>query len=181
MNPLARLHPGQMRAASAELAPCADCACAAFLSQEEVRDFCSLLTLADRVLIAGPDAETTAAQLLTLCLDEYGFLAEIVDARTMQWVQPSDTVVAFWGSQTATALMDLLRPALEARAILLAVTVDQPSALLQRADAAITLPPLSNGGRYADQGSPGFDLLSIIAVDAIRRDLTLRRHVAFWS
>jgi hypothetical protein len=98
MNRLARLRPAHTMAASADVAAvCADCACAARLSEEEVRDFCSLLSLADRVLLASSDADATAAQLLSVCLDELGFLAQVVDARTMHWVEPSHTVVGHRG------------------------------------------------------------------------------------
>jgi len=62
--------------------------------QEELRDFCSLLSLADRVLIASPDRDATAARLLSVVLEDLGFVAQVVDARTIHRVQRYDTVVA---------------------------------------------------------------------------------------
>jgi D-arabinose 5-phosphate isomerase GutQ len=144
-----------------------------------VRDFCSLLSLADRVLLASADPDTTAARLLGVCLHELGFLAEVVDAETMNSVQRYDTVVVLCGSATDRDLMDLLRPALQVGAVLLAVAVCRPSALLRLADAAIIIPP-SSSDKPAVQDPPqvSFDLRSIIAVDAIRRDLVRRRCTA---
>jgi DNA-binding MurR/RpiR family transcriptional regulator len=151
--------------------------CSAYLpEEEELRDFCSLLSLADRVLIASPDADATAARLLSLVLEDLGLIAQVVDARTIHRVQRYDTVVAVCAAGVDPGLIHLLRPALQARAVLLAVTVSRRSALLPLADAAVTVSAPADGWLPADPSSPsgGFDLRLMVAVDAIRRDLDRR-------
>lgn len=178
MNELARLRGAQAPTASADMtALSAHCVCAAHPSEEEVGDFCTLLSLADRVLLANADPDTTAARLLGVCLDELGFPTEVLDAGTMHSVQRYDTVVVFCSSATDPDLMNLLQPVLQVGAVLLAVTVGGPSAFLRLADAALINPP-SSSGALSEQDRPqvSFDLRSIIAVDAIRRDLVRRRH-----
>ena len=149
--------------------------------EEELRDFCSLLSLADRVLIASPDCDATAARLLSVVLEDLGFYAQMVDARTIHRVQRHDTVVAVCAAEADPGLIDLLRPALRARAVLLAVTVSRRSALLPLADAAVTVSGPAVGWLPADRAtsSGGFDLRLIVAVDAIRRDLDSRRRAPF--
>ena len=149
--------------------------------QEELRDFCSLLSLADRVLIASPDRDATAARLLSVVLEDLGFVAQVVDARTIHRVQRYDTVVAVCAAEADSGLIDLLRPALRARVVLLAVTVSRRSALLPLADAAVTVSAPAVGRLSADQATSivGFDLRLIVAVDAIRRDLDRRRRAPF--
>jgi DNA-binding MurR/RpiR family transcriptional regulator len=146
--------------------------------EEELRDFCSLLSLADRVLIASPDGDATAARLLCVVLEDLGFIAQVVDARTIRRVQRYDTVVAVCAAEADPGLIDLLRPALQARAVLLAVTASRRSALLPLADAAVTVSAPAVGRLPADRAtsSGGFDLRLIVAVDAIRRDLDRRRR-----
>lgn len=144
---------------------------------EELRDVCSLLSLADRILLVSPEADATVARLLSVVLEDLGFHAHVVTARTIQRVQPIDTVVAVCAAEVDPALIHLLRPVLAARAVLIAVTVSRQRALLPLADAAITVPAPLDGGFPADQSSsrPGLDLRLIVAVDAIRRDLERRR------
>jgi DNA-binding MurR/RpiR family transcriptional regulator len=155
----------------------AHCVCAAHPSEEEVRDFCSLLSLADRVRLASADPDRAAARLLGVCLDELGFPTEVVDAGTMHSVQRYDTLVVLGSLATDPDLMNLLRPVLQVGAVLLAVTVGGPSALLRLADAALINPPSSRGGpSEQDRPQVSFDGRSIIAVDAIRRDLVRRQH-----
>lgn len=165
-------------ASTADRSPRGTGGCAAYLlDQEELRDFCSLLSLAERILIASPDADATAARLLSVVLEDLGFVAQVVDARTIQRVQRYDTVVAVCAAEADSGLIDLLRPALRARAVLLAVTVSPRSALLPLADAAVTVSAPDEGWLPADPSSPSgaFDLRLIVAVDAIRRDLDRRR------
>jgi DNA-binding MurR/RpiR family transcriptional regulator len=165
-------------AVAADASPWSTRAGAAYVPDpEELRDLCSLLSLADRVLIASSDADAIAARLLGVVLEDLGFFAQVVNARTIPRVDPYDTVVAVCSAEVDPALIHLLRPALQARAALLAVTVSRRSALLPLADAAITVPGLPDGGPAAGQTafSVGFDLRLIVAVDAIRRDLESRR------
>ena len=166
-------------AVAADRSPGSTRACAAFLPDpREVRDWCSLLSLADRVLIASPDADATVAQLLTVVLEDLGFIAQVVNGRTIHCVDAHDTVVAVCAADVDPALIRLLRPVRSARAVLLAVTVSQRSALLPLADAAITVPARAHGGPPTDQASfsVGLDVRLIVAVDAIRRDLRRRRR-----
>jgi hypothetical protein len=152
---------------------------AAFVpDDEELRDFSSLLSLAERVLIASPDADATAARLLGVILEDLGFVAQMVDARTIHRVEPHDTVVAVCAADADLGFMHLLRPALQARAVLLAVTVSRRSALLPLADASVTVSASAEGLLPAVQNpsTVGFDLRLIVAVDAIRRDLDRRRR-----
>jgi DNA-binding MurR/RpiR family transcriptional regulator len=151
---------------------------ASMRDEEELRDFCSLLTLADRVLLASPDADATATRLLSVVLEDLDFIAQVVNARTIHRVQPYDTVVALCAAEADPALIDLLRPAIEAGAVLLAVTVTRRSDLLPLADAAVTVSAPAVGRLPADRATSigGFDLRLILAVDAIRRDLDRRRR-----
>jgi DNA-binding MurR/RpiR family transcriptional regulator len=153
-----------------------DGASSSLRDEQELRDFCSLLSLADRVLLASPDVDVTAARLLGLVLEDLGFIAQVVDDRTIHRVGPYDTVVAVCAAGVDPGLLDLLRPALQAKAVLLAVTVSRRSALLPLADAAITVCAPVIGWPSADPSSSraGFDLRLIVAVDAIRRDLDRR-------
>jgi DNA-binding MurR/RpiR family transcriptional regulator len=146
--------------------------------EEELRDFCSLLTLADRVLIASPDADATAARLFGVVLEDLDFVALVVNARTIHRVQRYDTVVAVCAAEADPGLIHLLRPALQARAVLLAVTVTRRSDLIPLADAAVTVSAPADGRPPSGQAasSVGFDLRLIVAVDAIRRDLDRRRR-----
>jgi hypothetical protein len=87
-------------------------------------------------------------------------------------------VVVVCAADADTGLIDLLRPALQAQAVLLAVTVSRRSALLPLADAAVTVSAPADGRLPADQATStgGLDLRLIVAVDAIRRDLDRRRR-----
>ncbi len=151
---------------------------ASLRDEEELRDFCSLLSLAERVLIASPDTDATAGRLLSVVLEDLDFIAQVVNARTIHRVQPSDTVVALCAAEADTGLIHLLRPALQARAVLLAVTVTRQSDLLPLADAAVTVSAPAHGRPQSGHAasSVGFDLRLIVAVDAIRRDLDRRRR-----
>ena len=143
----------------------------------ELRDVCSLVSLADRVLLVSPAADSTVTRLLGVVLEDLGFHAQVVTAATVHLVRPCDTVVAVCAAEVDPVFIRLLRPVLVARAVLLVVTVSARSALLPLADAAITLPTLSGGGPLAGQPSPsmGLDLRLVVAVDAIHRDLERRR------
>lgn len=148
------------------------------LSQEGVRDVCSLLNLADRVLVASPAADAVTARLLVVCLEELGFLAEVVDARSIHRVQRHDTVAVICGADSDPALIDLVWPAVQVQAVLLAVTASTHSALRGVADAVIAIPPSGTPACSAGAGSsrPGVDLGLFVAVDAIRADLDRRRR-----
>ena len=84
------------------------------LNDEEISDFCSLLMLADRVLIAGDAEHMAPARLLTACLTELGFSAHIADCMASSEVTAHDALVVFdlTGSES---LWRLVEPALKAR------------------------------------------------------------------
>jgi D-arabinose 5-phosphate isomerase GutQ len=117
------------------------CACAVRISQEEVSDFCSVLSLADRIFVAGSADATTLAALFRLGLAEFfGFDAHVLDTATVRHVEPADTVVAIAGPQQDAALTDVVRIVGDTQAALLAVATHRTPLLLRQADAAITVP-----------------------------------------
>ena len=143
---------------------------------EEVSDFCSLLMLADRVLVAGEAEHTAPARLLTVCLTELGFAAHIADSMTIADVTPDDTLVVLdlTGSE---ALGRLLEPALKAHPILLAVTAGSLfSPVAKQADAIVTLPIWPSSPTLQDQHMyiAGLQLMCFLVVDALRLNLLER-------
>jgi len=151
------------------------CACAVRISEEEVSAVCSVLSLADRVLVAGSADATTLAALFRLGLHEFGFDAYVPDTTTVRHVEPADTVVAIAGPQPDAALTDIVRIVVDTQAVLLAVATHRTPLLLRRADAAITV-PWTAGTESMRQGSAEDVLhcMSLVAIHAIRRDLTRR-------
>jgi D-arabinose 5-phosphate isomerase GutQ len=160
------------------------CACTVRISEEEVSDFCSVLSLADRVFVAGSADATTVAGLFRLSLDDFGFDAHVLDTTTVRYVEPADTVVAIAGPQPDTALTDIVRIVVDTQAVLLAVATHRTPLLLRQADAAITV-PWTGGTESMWEGSAEevFDLMSLVGIHAIRRDLTRRcsRDSPRWS
>ena len=150
------------------------CVCERQISEEEVSDFCSVHSLADRVFVAGSADATTEAAMLRLILDEFGFAAHVLDTATVCHVEPTDAVVAISGPQPDAGLMDVLRPVCDTQAVLLAAATDRTPALLRRADAAITVPSTACEKSIGRGPAEGFDLMSLVAVHAIRRELTRR-------
>jgi DNA-binding MurR/RpiR family transcriptional regulator len=145
---------------------------------EEVSDFCSLLMLADRILVAGEAEHTGPARLLTACLTELGFAAHMADCMTISDVTPDDTliVVDVTGSD---ALWRLVKPALKVRPILLAVTAGTLfPPLAKQADATVSLPnwwPPSSRDQH--MYVTGLQLMCFLIVDAIRLNLLQRTRV----
>ena len=148
------------------------------LGGEEVSDFCSLLMLADRILVAGEAEHTAPARLLTACLTELGFAAHIADCMTISEVTPEDTLVVL-DVTGSDALWRLVEPALKVRPILLAVTAGTPfSPLAKQADAAVTLPIWSPPSlRDQHMYVTGLRLLCFLIVDAIRLNLLQRTRI----
>jgi D-arabinose 5-phosphate isomerase GutQ len=151
------------------------CACAVRISQEEVSDFCSVLSLADRVFVAGSADATSLAALFRLGLHEFGFDAHVLDTTTVRHVEPADTVVAIAGPQPDAALTDIVRIVVDTQAVLLAVATHRTPLLLRRADAAITVPWTAGTESMRKESAEAvFDLMSLVTIHAIRRDLTRR-------
>jgi D-arabinose 5-phosphate isomerase GutQ len=136
-----------------------------------------VLILADRVFVAGSAHATTLAGLFRLGLHEFGFGAHVLDTTTVRHVEPADTVVAIAGPQPDAALTDIVRIVVDTQAVLLAVATHRTPLLLRRADAAITVPGTA-GTESMPEGSTEdvFDLMSLVTIHAIRRDLTRRRR-----
>lgn len=151
------------------------CVCTARISGEEGTDFCSVLSLADRVFVAGSADARTVAALFRLGLDESGFDAHVLDATTVRHVEPADTVVAIAGPQPDAALIDIVRIVVDTQAVLLAVATHRTPWLLREADAAITV-PWTTCTEFMREGPAEdvFDLMSLVAIHAVRRDLTRR-------
>ena len=151
-------------------------ACTVRISEEEVSDFCSVLSLADRVFVAGSADATTLAALFRLSLHEFGFDAQVLDTTTVRHVEPADTVIAIAGPQPDAALTDIVRIVVDTQAVLLAVATQRTPLLLRRADAAITVPwTAGTESMRKESAEEVFDLMSLVAIHAIRRDLTRRR------
>jgi hypothetical protein len=64
------------------------CACQVRISEEEVSDFCSVLSPADRVFVVGSADTATVARLFRLSLDDLGFVADLLDTATV--CRPAD-------------------------------------------------------------------------------------------
>jgi hypothetical protein len=58
------------------------CACTVRISGEEVSDFCSVLSLADCVFVAGLADAMTVAALFRLSVYEFGSDAHVLDTTT---------------------------------------------------------------------------------------------------
>jgi len=71
----------QMTASDERAALRSICACTVRISQEEVSDFCSVLSLADRVFVAGSADATTVAALFRLGLAEFGLMPTSLTSR----------------------------------------------------------------------------------------------------
>jgi len=151
------------------------CACTVRISEEEVSDFCSVLSLADRVFVAGSADAATVAALFRLSLHEFGCDAHVLDTTTVRHVEPADTVVAIAGPQPDAALTAMVRIVVDTEAVLLAVATHRTAPLLGQADAAITV-PWTAGSESMRKGSAEevFDLTSLVTLHAIRRELTRR-------
>jgi D-arabinose 5-phosphate isomerase GutQ len=152
-----------------------NCACTVRISEEEVSDFCSVLSLAGRVFVAGSADATTVAALFRLSLHEFGFDAHVLDTTTVCRVEPADTVVAIAGPQPDAALTAIVRIVVDTEAVVLAVATHRTAPLLGRADAAITV-PWTAGSESMRRGSAEeiFDLTSLVTLHAIHRELTRR-------
>ena len=85
------------------------CACTVRISREEVSDFCSVLSLADRVFVAGSADAMTVAALFRLSVYEFGSDAHVPDSTTVRHVEPTDTVVVIAGPRPDAALTDIVR------------------------------------------------------------------------
>jgi hypothetical protein len=85
------------------------CACTVRISREEVSDFCSVLSLADRVFVAGSADAMTVAALFRLSVYEFGSDAHVPDTTTVRHVEPTDTVVVIAGPRPDAALTDIVR------------------------------------------------------------------------
>ena len=148
------------------------------LDGEEVSDFCSLLTLADRIFVAGEAEHSAPTRLLTVCLTELGFAAYIADCMTISDVTPDDTLVVL-DITGSGALWGLVEPVLKVRPILLAVTAGAPfSPLAKQADATVSLPIWSPPSlRDQHMHVTGLRLLCFLIVDAIRLNLLQRTRI----
>ena len=156
---------------------CPTCGYPPRLVAEEVHDLCSLLHLADRVLVVSPDEDSIAVRLLALGLEELGLPTEVVSVRTIARVRPHDTVVVVCGAAPEAGMTALLAPVLQARAVLLAVTTSEAGDLASLADAVITLPV--GPARAAPLGDRPptelADAAAVLAVGAVQRELRRRR------
>jgi hypothetical protein len=148
------------------------------ISEEDVRDFCSLLSLADRVFVVASAEALTMASLFQLSLDEFGFTSRILDLTTVRCVQPADTVVALCGPDPDPALKGILKTVIETQAVLLTVAMQRLPFLRDRADAEITVSSTRGEGSMAYAPvQDNFDFMALVALHAIRRDLIRRRHL----
>jgi D-arabinose 5-phosphate isomerase GutQ len=165
----------QMTASDERVALRGICACTVRISEEEVSDFCSVLSLAGRVFVAGSADATTVAALFRLSLAEFGFDAHVLDTTTVRRVEPADTVVAIAGPQPDAALTAMVRIVVDTQAVLLAVATHRTALLLGQSDAAITV-PWTAGTESMRKGSAEevCDPMSLVTLHAIRRELTRR-------
>ncbi len=147
------------------------------ISAQEVSDFCSVLSLAERVHIVGAGRTEPAMSMLAAQLTGLGY--PVYGAEWLTAVEASDTVVIINGppSPNQRSLLDpLLRPAIEAGAVLLAIATDGWSPVLTLADAGIAIPLPRPRGRANDRllACAAFDLLVSLIVDVVGQDLAGR-------
>lgn len=146
------------------------------ISAQEVSDFCSLLFLAEQVLIMAPGRNEPAATMLATQLTTLGYSVHGVER--LRTVEATDTVVVVLGPvrHQQPVLGPLLRPATETGAVLLAIAAEDCSTVLRLADAAITIPLPRPQGRTDDSllASAAFDLLVSLTVAIVGRDLAGR-------
>ena len=146
------------------------------ISTQEVSDFCSLLFLAEQVLVVGPGRSEPAATMLAAQLSALGYSVHGVER--LRTVEATHTVVVVTGPAPyqQSVLDPLLRPATETGAVLLAIAAEDCSAVLTLADAAITI-PLPKPRKHTEGsllGCTAFDLLAALTVAIVGRDLAGR-------
>ena len=146
-------------------------------SAQEVSDFCSLLFLAEQVLVVGTGRHEPAATMLATELSTLGYSVHGVER--LRTVAATDTVVVINGPapHQRSVLDPLLRSTTETGAVLLAIAAEDCSAVLTLADAVITIPLPSPPGRTDDSllACTAFDLLAALTVAIVGRDLAGRR------
>ena len=146
------------------------------ISTQEVSDFCSLLFLAEQVLVVGPGRNEPAATMLATQLTALGYSVHGVER--LRTVEATDTVVIVNGPapHQQSVLDPLLRSATETGAVLLAIAAEDCSTVLTLADAAITIPLPNPRGRTDDSllACTAFDLLAALTVAIVGRDLAGR-------
>lgn len=146
------------------------------ISTQEVSDFCSLLFLAEQVLVVGPGRSEPAATMLAAQLSALGYSVHGVER--LRTVEATDTVVVVTGPapHQRSVLDPLLRSATETGAVLLAIAAEDCSAVLTLADAAIAI-PLPKPRKHTEGsllGCTAFDLLASLTVAIVGRDLAGR-------
>ncbi len=151
------------------------------VSAREVEDFCSLLSIAERVHVVGWRGGGHAATVLATLLTSLGYPTHGVGDRSV--VEATDTVVAVCGpdpSGREPLSVPTLRSLTGSGAVLLAIVSADATPLLTVADVTITVPlPRPRGGDDIALASAAFDLMASMTADVIRRELTgriARRH-----
>ena len=107
----------QMTASDERVALRGICACTVRISEEEVSDFCSVLNLADRVLVAGSADAMTVAALFRLSLAEFGFDAHVLDTATVRHVEPAETRRRDRRTTAGCGPTDIVRIVVDAQAV----------------------------------------------------------------
>ena len=145
-------------------------------SAQEVSDFCSLLFLAEQVLVVGTGRNEPAATMLATQLTALGY--SVHGVARLRTVEATDTVVIVNGPapDQPSVLEPLLRSATETGAVLLAIVAEDCSTVLTLADATITIPVPDPRGRADDSllACTAFDLLAALTVAIVGRDLAGR-------
>jgi hypothetical protein len=144
------------------------------ISPGEVADFCSLLSVADRVLVANLAEAQRAAYAMCSALTSLGFAVRSLTAAT--GIKGSDTVVVFAGPGVEDDDAGVVWPVVRSGAMLLAVTATMsPPPPLRRADASVSIPVrLARYPRQREESfsRTAFDLMALIVVGAVECGLT---------
>ena len=142
------------------------------ISPGEVADFCSLLSGADRVLLANLAGAQRAAYAMCSALTGLGFAVQSLTAAT--GIERSDTVVVFAGPGVEYDDAGVVWPVVRSSAVV-AVTATMSPPPLRRADASVSIPVrLARYRRQREESffRTAFDLMALIVVGAVECGLT---------
>jgi DNA-binding MurR/RpiR family transcriptional regulator len=138
------------------------------ISPGDVADVCSLLSVADRVLVANLAGAQRAACAMCSALTSLGFAVRSLTAAT--GIKRSDTVVVFAGPGVEDDDAGVVWPVVRSGAVLLVVTATTSPPPLRRADALVSIPVrLARYPRQREESfsRTAFDLMALIVVGAV--------------
>jgi DNA-binding MurR/RpiR family transcriptional regulator len=147
----------------------------------EVADFCSLLSVASRVVITSFGCSTAPAATLSSTLADLPWETELISPPHAFTLDRSDTAIVVAGPELDAHGVRFVEAVIASGAVLLAITTPAPPSPLDRADASIRIPTTS--GRISLAAGPwsasrSFEQAALAVVDQAHIRLTelLRRR-----